>query len=74
MATSPVVRIVMLINPKQAVHVTHLRLEHDAAHIVVDAHRAHVGVRGVTNPFVVNASRHRVLAELGHKIQHSQLL
>ncbi|MOA52144.1 hypothetical protein D3C78_1753890 [compost metagenome] len=74
MATGPMVCIVMLVDPKQAIHVTHIRLQHNAAHIVVDAHRAHVRIRRIANPFVVNARCHRVLAEFGDKIQHCQLL
>ncbi|MCY1295675.1 hypothetical protein D9M70_450260 [compost metagenome] len=74
MAASPMVCIVMLIDPKQAIHVAHIRLKHNAAHIVVDSHRAHVRVRRIANPFVVDARCHRILAEFGDKIQNRHLL
>src|SRR5690606_13953358 len=74
MATRPVVSSIVLINPEQAIHVAHIRLEHDPTHVVVYTHRAHVRISGVTNTLVVDAARHGVLPELGYEIQHGQLL
>ncbi|MNL37288.1 hypothetical protein D3C87_1594270 [compost metagenome] len=74
MATRPVIGIVMLIDPQQAIHVTHIRLEHDAAHIVVDPYRAHVRIGSITNAFVIDAACRRVLTKLGDEGQHRLLV
>src|SRR5690606_20051210 len=74
MSTRPLVRIIMLVNPKQTVHVAAIRLQHNATHVVIDAHRAHMRIGSITNTFIVDAAGHRVLPEFGDKTQDRLLL
>ncbi|MNO80119.1 hypothetical protein D3C76_713110 [compost metagenome] len=74
MATRPLVGIVVLVYPQQAIHIAHIRFKHDAAHIVVDPYRAHIRIGGIMNALIINAGRHRVLTKLSNERQHRLLV
>src|SRR5690606_34303356 len=70
----PVIGIVMLVHPQQHIDIARVGLQHDAAVILIDAHRAKMAVTGVVDLLVIDAGGLRVATELADELHHLLLL
>ncbi|MNR26847.1 hypothetical protein D3C85_1440850 [compost metagenome] len=64
----------MLIYPQQHIEIALLGFEHNAAVVLVDAHRMHIGAAGIVNLFVVKPLTGGVITKLGKELHHLFLL
>ena len=64
----------MPIHPQQAIDIAGIRLQHDAANLLVDTHRAHVRVCCIADNLIVDTGCPGVLPKLGNKLHDPLLL
>ncbi len=72
-AGGPLIGIVMLVYPKQNVDVALFGAEDNATIILVNAYRTEVLAGGITDDFIVDAGRSRVVTEAGNELHHRAL-
>ena len=73
-APRPVIGIVVLIDPKQHINIPAIGLKHDAAIVLIDAHRPEMGITGIIDLLVVDATCLWVATELADELHHLLLL
>ena len=74
MPPSPVVSIIMLVDPHQHVEIALLGFEHYAAITLIDTHRMDIATAGIQDFLVVDARAGGIMSKLADELLHLSLL